>query len=122
MKTRTRHSLLLHGALIFGAAVNLAPFAWMISASFMAPGETSAEPPHLLPDRATFDQYVTLFTRLDLARHFLNSVIITLTATVGSVFINSMIRSKAPAAFLSSLQTVESAPTEVAAIMAYITN
>ena len=53
-------------------------------------GETGADPPRLLPAAPTLGQYAALFTRLDLARHFFNSALITLAATVGSVLINSM--------------------------------
>jgi len=91
MNARRRlNPILLHAALVAGAIVTLTPFAWMLAASFMRPGEASAIPPHFLPRRVTFEHYVALFTRLDLARHFLNSVVITVSATVLSLLINTM--------------------------------
>lgn len=80
-------SFWLHAALILGALATLAPLAWMVSASLMPAGDTNALPPPLLPRRVTFEHYVALFTRLDLARHFLNSALVTVTATVLSVLV-----------------------------------
>jgi multiple sugar transport system permease protein len=90
MSGGARRPVLLHAALVAGAAVTLTPFAWMIAASFMRPGEANEIPPHLLPHRATLEHYIALFTRLDLARHFLNSAVITVSATVLSLLINAM--------------------------------
>ena len=80
----------LHALLVAGGLLTIAPLAWMIAASFMAAGESNAFPPPLWPKRPTLEHYVALFTRLDLARSFLNSAIVTIAATVGSVIINSL--------------------------------
>ena len=86
---------LLAGTLAFllnvGAAATLAPLVWMVSASLMPSGEANAFPPRFFPSRATLEHYIVLFTRLDLARYFLNSAIITVSVTVLSVLINSII-------------------------------
>jgi multiple sugar transport system permease protein len=79
----------LHLAAGAGALLTLAPLAWMVSASLMAPGEASLRPPPLIPDSPTLQHYGTLFTRLNLARSFLNSAAITVLATVLSVLINA---------------------------------
>ena len=80
----------LHAVLILGAAATLAPLAWMVSASLMPAGEASLIPVRFLPSRITFEHYVALFTRLDLARHFLNSAVIAVGATLLSVTVNSL--------------------------------
>lgn len=90
MRRKSLGSVALHAALALGAIITLAPLAWMVSASFMAPGEANTLPPRLLPRQPTFENYVALFTRLDLARHLLNSVLVTTTAMVVSVVITSM--------------------------------
>jgi multiple sugar transport system permease protein len=90
MKARTTHSIGLHAALIVGALVTVAPLAWMVAASFMRAGEANQFPPPLWPAHPTLEHYVALFTRLDLARNFLNSALVTVTATVVSVFVNAM--------------------------------
>ena len=88
--SRARVPILLHAVLAAGAALTLAPLAWMVSASLMPTGEASTLPPRLLPSRVTFEHYVELFTRLNLARGFVNSATVTVTATLVSVVINGM--------------------------------
>jgi multiple sugar transport system permease protein len=87
---RPARTVLLHVFLLLCAVITLTPLGWMVAASFMAPGEANTFPPHLLPHKATLMHYVALFTRLDLARHFMNSAFITVVATVASVLINAM--------------------------------
>jgi multiple sugar transport system permease protein len=83
-------SLLLHLTLLVGAVITITPLAWMASASFMRSGEANHAPPPLLPAAATLSQYVELFTRLDLARAFGNSLLIAGVATLFSLLINGM--------------------------------
>lgn len=90
MRRRHLGSLLLYALLFLGAAATLTPLAWMTAASFMSPGEANTFPPRFLPRDPTLDNYVVLFTRIDLARHFLNSAAITVAATLVSVVLNSM--------------------------------
>lgn len=82
--------ILLYAGLVIGAVLTLTPLAWMISASFMRPGEANTIPPPFFPAHPTMEHYVALFTRIDLARHFLNSAVVTMGATVISVLVNSM--------------------------------
>lgn len=83
-------TLALHAALVFGALVTLTPLLWMVSASFMSPGESNSFPPRLLPQVPTLQNYVDLFTRLNLARYLLNSTLVAVSATLISLIINSM--------------------------------
>ncbi len=83
-------TLALHAALVFGALVTLTPLLWMVSASFMSPGESNSFPPRLLPQVPTLQNYVDLFTRLNLARYLLNSSLVAVSATLISLVINSM--------------------------------
>ena len=80
----------LYGVLVIGAAAAMLPMLWMVSASFMAPGEAGTYPPRLLPREPTLVHYRTLFTRLQLGRFLLNSTIIALTVTTISLLVNSM--------------------------------
>jgi multiple sugar transport system permease protein len=79
------HALL--GAL---AALTLLPFAWMVAASFMASGEATTLPLHVVPRAPTLAQYRTLLTRLDLGRCFLNSAGIATAVTFAAVALDSM--------------------------------
>lgn len=81
---------LLHALLLVGAALTLAPLAWMVSASFMPAGEATAVPPRLLPSRFTLEHYRDLFTRLHLARQAANSTLLAGTVTVVSLVLNSL--------------------------------
>ncbi len=87
---RTLPSILLHTALVVGALLTLTPLLWMVSASFMPTGEANSFPPRLLPSVPTFEHYADLFTKLNLARSLTNSVIISVCATILSLFMNSM--------------------------------
>ena len=78
----------LHAALVALAALTLAPLAWMISASLMPTGEANTFPPRLLPSVPTLAHCVELFTRLNLARSFLNSTVVAITTTLISVLVN----------------------------------
>jgi multiple sugar transport system permease protein len=82
-------SILLHAALVAGAAVTLTPLAWMISASLMPTGEANTFPPRLLPSQPTLSHYRELFTRLDLGRAFGNSLLVAAATTLLSLALNA---------------------------------
>ena len=90
MSRRTLASVPVNVALAAATVFAAAPLAWMVSASFMHAGDATVVPPRFLPSDPTIEHYVSLFTRLDMARHFLNSAFVTTLATVLSVTINSM--------------------------------
>ena len=76
--------------LVAGAVLAIFPLLWMVSASFMATGEASTYPPHIIPRHFTLDNYRSLFTRLSLGRSLANSALIASVVTLISVLINSM--------------------------------
>jgi multiple sugar transport system permease protein len=88
--TRRGNSVVLHTLLIAGGLLTLFPLLWMLSASFMASGEATTFPPHLIPHAFTFAQYRALFLRLNIGRAFLSSFIVAITVTVSSVLFGSM--------------------------------
>jgi len=90
MKRRALRELVVHAPLVFGGLVTLMPLLWMLSASFMSPGDANALPPRFIPRPFTLENYVELLTRLELARNFLNSTIVAGGATVLSVGIASL--------------------------------
>jgi multiple sugar transport system permease protein len=70
---------------LFAAAVALivlAPLLWMVSVSFMAPGEAAAFPPPLFPKSPTLENYRTLFGTYGIGRYILNSVLVSTLATM----------------------------------------
>jgi multiple sugar transport system permease protein len=87
---RRSGSMVIHGALVAGAAITLFPLLWMLSASFMTAGEATTFPPHLVPHAPTLDQYRQLLVRLNLGRAFFSSAVIALAVTGGSALFSSM--------------------------------
>ncbi|MFN7941552.1 MAG: carbohydrate ABC transporter permease [Thermoanaerobaculia bacterium] len=77
-------------ALVLGAAATIAPLAWMVSASFMPAGEAAGLPLRLLPSRPTLANYAALFSRSNLGRAFLNSLLLATAITTVSLACNSM--------------------------------
>jgi multiple sugar transport system permease protein len=73
---RTVSSIALHVVLALGAVLTLIPLVWMVSASFMPTGEANRFPPRLLPSHPTAEHYVELFSHLNLARPFVNSLVV----------------------------------------------
>jgi multiple sugar transport system permease protein len=72
------------------AVVTIAPLAWMLAASFMPTGQASTFPPSFIPRPPTLDQYVQLFTRLNVSRYLINSVLLSVSVTAISLIVNSM--------------------------------
>ena len=81
---------IVNGLLIGGAVVALFPLLWMLSVSFMAPGEASALPPPLLPKHASWANYRELFVRAGMGRYLLNSVVVAGAITALSLVFNLM--------------------------------
>ena len=83
-------TVLLHAALVLGAAATLFPLFWMITASLMPTGEANTDPPPILPSHVTFEHYGELFTRLNLGQAFFNSTLLAAAVTLLSLLLNSM--------------------------------
>ena len=81
---------LINGLLIGGTLVAVFPLLWMLSVSFMRPGEASALPPLLLPAHATLANYRELFERAGMGRYLLNSLAISSAITLLSLAFNLM--------------------------------
>ena len=81
---------LVNGLLIGGTLVAVFPLLWMLSVSFMRPGEASALPPPLLPTHATLANYHELFERAGMGRYLLNSLGVSSAITLLSLAFNLM--------------------------------
>ena len=79
---------IVNGLLLAGTVFTLLPLAWMLSASFMQPGEASHAPPPLLPAHATLANYRELFLRAGMGRYLLNSLFIASAITLASLAFN----------------------------------
>src|SRR5689334_9511310 len=87
---RVPAAIAVNGLLVVGAIVALFPLVWMLSASFMAPGESSSYPPTLVPAHPTLDNYRELFERTGVGRYLFNSVFLAVSATALSLVFNVM--------------------------------
>jgi multiple sugar transport system permease protein len=81
-------SWIVNGSLAAAALLTSFPLLWMISASLMAPGEASANPPPLFPAHATLGNYRELFARAAFTSHLGNSLVLAIAATVLSLTFN----------------------------------
>ena len=63
------------------------PFFWMISCALRLPNELLTSPPQLLPSHPVLDNFRHVLFETDVPRYFLNSVIISVTATVLCILI-----------------------------------
>jgi len=82
-------TLLIYVVLIFGAAVMLYPFVYMISTSLKSPAQVYVFPPRWIPAPVVWSNYVTAFGRLGL-RPFLNSVVFTGAVVLGQGLVTTM--------------------------------
>jgi multiple sugar transport system permease protein len=83
-----RQAVLVNGALVLFAFFALFPLLWMLSVSFMRPGEASTLPPPLLPRAPTFANYHELFARAGMGRYLLNSFLVATAITFLSLVFN----------------------------------
>ena len=72
----------LTGLTAIVALLVLMPLIWMVSVSFMAPGEAAAFPPPLFPANPTLENYRVLFFSNGIGRYVANSVIVSTLATM----------------------------------------
>ncbi len=83
-------TVIVNGLLIGLAFVSLFPLLWMLSVSFMSPGEAGSQPPPLLPGSPTLANYRELFVRGGMRRYFMNSLLLATTVTLVSLAFNAM--------------------------------
>jgi multiple sugar transport system permease protein len=80
---------LIHTVLMAGAIFMVLPMLWMVATSFKPPTEIAIWPPELLPQAPTVANYTGIFEVAPFGRFFLNSVGLSLVATL-SVAVTSL--------------------------------
>ncbi|MET0232288.1 MAG: carbohydrate ABC transporter permease [Rhodanobacteraceae bacterium] len=88
MSSSRSQTIAVHALLVVLASFALFPLVWMLSVSFMAPGEASTLPPPLLPKSATFANYRELFERAGMGRYLANSLLVASAITLLSLALN----------------------------------
>lgn len=87
-RPRRVSGVLVNLALVLASLASAGPLLWMLSVSFMAPGEASRFPPPVVPSAATLDNYRALFSTLGMGRSFLNSFVVASASTLLSLCFN----------------------------------
>ena len=75
-------NVLVHAILMIGAVFMVLPMLWMLATSLKPLTEIATWPPHFLPDAPTFANYIGMFEVAPFGRYFLNSMGMSLVATV----------------------------------------
>lgn len=68
----------------------LFPILYAVSVSLMEQKAVLASPPHFLPPKVAFDNYVTAFTRTTLPRYMVNSFVVAVICSVSRVLVACM--------------------------------
>lgn len=89
MRASPRSSAVRWVLLVVLTGFALFPLLWMLSVSFMAPGEASRFPPPLLPAAPSLEPYRALFATTGISTYFINSLIVATLGTVLSLAFNA---------------------------------
>lgn len=90
---RNRSSVLkflIYTLLLLLCVVFLMPIVWVICSSFKPAGELFTWPPALLGKNPSLDNYTQAFAAGDFGRWFLNTVLVSVLATVLTIMVNVM--------------------------------
>jgi ABC-type glycerol-3-phosphate transport system permease component len=95
VKTRVRRfdwlQIPLYLFLSIGAFISFVPFFWMITSAFKLPQEVTAFPPVWIPMNPTLENIRTIWTQLDFARYFANSLVLSVIPTLLILLTSSLI-------------------------------
>ncbi|MDN3241421.1 sugar ABC transporter permease [Glycomyces tritici] len=81
-------SAIMHLILAVVAVIVIYPLIWVVGSSFGPGGGLANATP--IPENATFDNYVHLFTRTDYGRWYLNSLYVATINMIGSVALSAL--------------------------------
>jgi N-acetylglucosamine transport system permease protein len=79
-----------HVALIAWALVTAGPLIWVLLASFKSNTEIFLGKPFALPEHFSFDTYFSAWNEAHIGRYFLNSLIVVVFSTAGTMLFGSM--------------------------------
>ena len=88
MPIKLSHKLVFNGVLLGISLLTLFPLIWMLSVSLMAPGEASSYPPPFLPAHPDLHNYVDLFSHAGIGGYFVNSILLSCSATLIALIFN----------------------------------
>lgn len=82
---------LLYTVASLGLLVMAAPFLWMTLSAFKTKNDLTASPPVWIPSHWTLANFRELLDQLDMARYFMNSLIVAVLVTVCNLLFCSML-------------------------------
>ena len=80
-----------YAGLLTGAAISSIPLIWMISTSLKEHGKEFLSPPQWIPNPALWENYSQVWLETNFEFYFLNSVIVSVLATVGTLLSCSIV-------------------------------
>src|SRR5690349_7528210 len=83
-------TVLLYLALILAGVFFVIPVVWTVVSSFKQENDIQSYPPKWIPSPFTIKSYTTVLTQYPYLRWLLNSVVITVTATLGILACSTM--------------------------------
>lgn len=90
MKTPLLHKIVVYAIIIAGALLFVFPFIYMILTTFFLGTNTLPKPDQVLSVKINFTNYVTVWNKNNFVNYFMNSVIVTTVAMVGSLFLGAL--------------------------------
>ncbi len=69
---------------------SLLPYVWLISTAIKPASEVVAFPPRLIPSKPTINNFIEVFETAPFLRFFLNSTVVSVTATLTALLFGSM--------------------------------
>ena len=91
MKMSKKSKVIIYILLTIVAVYFLAPFIYMLFTTFKTEAEAIAYPPSLLPSDWQWGNYLDAWTSQPFGTYFLNSVLVTVGTTAGTVLSSSMV-------------------------------
>jgi multiple sugar transport system permease protein len=82
--------VLIYAILIIGAILVVGPFVWMLSTALTPAMEVFSWPPRLIPDTVMWENFVQASNEIRFPRLLVNSLIVSIIATVSAVFLSSL--------------------------------
>jgi multiple sugar transport system permease protein len=90
MKTSIINQIIVYAIIIFGALLFLFPFIYMIMTTFFLGTNSLPKPNEVFSVTPNITNYITVWNKENFVNYFMNSVIVTSVAMVGSLFLGAL--------------------------------
>jgi multiple sugar transport system permease protein len=90
MKVNVLPKMLVYIILLFGVFIFITPFIYMLLTTFVGDAYTLPRPHQVFTAKPNIENYVEVWQKNQFFRYFLNSVLVAVVATFGSVFLGAL--------------------------------